>query len=64
MSFVPGPLADRAGIETDEVDHGPRASVQMGRYECAGRVYGKLMIALLVGRLLEEVESVSPWGYR
>jgi hypothetical protein len=27
-------------------------------------IHGKLMIALLVERLLDEAESVSPWGYR
>jgi hypothetical protein len=27
-------------------------------------IHGKLLIALLVERLLEEAETVSPWGYR
>ena len=27
-------------------------------------IHGKLLIALLVERLLDEAESVSPWGYR
>ena len=27
-------------------------------------LHGKLFIAMLIERLLEEVESFSPWGYR
>jgi SRSO17 transposase len=27
-------------------------------------IHGKLLIALLVERLLDEAETVSPWGYR
>lgn len=31
---------------------------------CRAWIHGKLFIALLLERLLEEAEAVSPWGYR
>jgi hypothetical protein len=31
---------------------------------CRAWIHGKLFIALLIGRLLQEAEHFSPWGYR
>ena len=27
-------------------------------------IHGKLLVALLIERLLQEADAVSPWGYR
>jgi hypothetical protein len=43
-----------------DLGHLPKESAA----SCRAWIHGKLFVALLIERLLEEAEAVSPWGYR
>ena len=57
-------MANRTGVQTDEVPSGIGTPSQEGSQTARGWLHGKIFISLLVERLLAEAEAFSPWGYR
>jgi len=56
------PMADRTGLQADEIDYGTRDLPEERPGELRAWLHGKLFTSLLVERLIGAAKDF-PWGY-
>ena len=57
------PVADRTLFQAHEIDHRLGELPKRRSDSCRAWLHGKLLVALLLERLLDEAEHFSPWSY-